>query len=240
MPELPPEAVILPARGFPLDRRKLLVAGTVCWIGFALVAWLVLRGATGAFDRAGLLWWRSADGSPLGPDWLAEGVRDVTALGGVLLRNLFALLAAAALLFARLRREAAMLVATVAGGWAVHTLLKGLAARERPLVVTHLMEAGGMSFPSGHSFNAAVAYLAIALAFAKLSGRRAVRWSVVGAALVVSAGVGWSRVWLGVHFPTDVIAGWLGGTGWAFLAAALLTRHATARSADTAPAAAPR
>lgn len=224
VPECASEIVALPARAFPLDRRKLLLAGALCWTGLAVVTWLVLHGATGAFDRAGLLWWRAADGSPLGPRWLGEGVRDVTALGGVLLRNLFVLTAAAALLFLRLRRSAALLVATVAGGWAVNTLLKGLVARERPTIVPHLMEVGGMSFPSGHSFNGAVAWLAMALAFATLSNRHSVRWSVVVGALLLSACIAWSRVWLGVHYPTDVIAGWFGGIGWAFLAAALASR----------------
>lgn len=213
-----------PARAMPLDARKLFVAGGLCWAAFAVVTWLALTDAAGPFDRAGLLWWRAPDGSPLGPAWLGEAVRDVTALGGVLLRNLFVLAAAAALLFLRLRREAAMLVAMVAAGWAVNTLLKGLTARERPAIVPHLMDAGGMSFPSGHSFNGAVAWLAIALALATLSGRQSVRRSVVGAALLLSAGIAWSRVWLGVHYPTDVIAGWLGGVGWAFMAAALGSR----------------
>ncbi|WP_228243750.1 phosphatase PAP2 family protein [Porphyrobacter sp. GA68] len=236
LPEHAAGNIAPPARAMPLDARKLFVASGLCWAAFAVVTWLALNNAAAPFDRAGLLWWRAPDGSPLGPAWLAEAVRDVTALGGVLLRNLFVLTVAAALLFLRLRREAGMLVATVAGGWAVNTLLKGLVARERPAIVPHLMEAGGMSFPSGHSFNGAVAWLAVALALATLSGRQSVRRSVVGAALLLSAAIAWSRVWLGVHYPTDVIAGWLGGVGWAFMAAALASRIMEA-PVRTAPAA---
>ena len=163
-----------------------------------------------------------------GPAWLLEAVRDYTALGGVLLRHIFAVAAAVALLFLRLRREAVLFALTVVGGWAVNSLVKGLVGRPRPEIVPHLMEAGGMSFPSGHSFNSAVVYIAMALAFAALSPRRAVRWTIVGTAMVLTLLVALSRVWLGVHFPSDAIAGWLGGAGWAFTASALLHRPAKA------------
>ncbi|MEL0254122.1 MAG: phosphatase PAP2 family protein, partial [Novosphingobium sp.] len=132
----------------------------------------------------------------------------------------------AALLFLRLRREAVLLAATVLGGWLVNSLVKFVVGRPRPMIVPHLTEAGGQSFPSGHSFNSAVVYIAIALAFAAMSPRRSVRWTLVGTAIVLSIAIAISRVWLGGHFPTDVAAGWLGGAGWAFLASALLHRPA--------------
>jgi undecaprenyl-diphosphatase len=97
------------------------------------------------------------------------------------------------------------------------------------------MEAGGESFPSGHSFNAAVVYIAMALAFASLSARHSVRYTLIGAAMVISAMIAWSRVLLGVHFPSDVTAGWLGGAGWAFLAAALLYRPARVAADSNLP-----
>ena len=103
-----------------------------------------------------------------------------------------------------------------------------MVGRPRPQIVPHLTEAGGASFPSGHAFNSAVVYIAIALAFATLSARESVRLTIIGGAVLVSLVVAWSRVWLGVHFPTDVLAGWLGGAGWAFLAAALLQQPAAA------------
>ncbi len=131
-----------------------------------------------------------------------------------------------ALLFLRLRREAILLALTVAGAWLVESGIKALVGRARPEIVPHLTEAGGASFPSGHSFNSAVVYIAIALAFATLSARQSVRFTVIGIAIVLSLLIAWSRVWLGVHFPSDVIAGWLGGAGWAFLSAALLFRPA--------------
>jgi undecaprenyl-diphosphatase len=225
----PAETLTIPARGWRIDRGKALAVAAVCWAGFLLLVWLVTAGRTAAFDQPGLLFWRTGVGLvPKGPPFLLEAVRDLTSLGGVLLRNLIALGAIAALLFLRLRREAMLLALTVIGAWLVEGAIKGLVGRPRPEIVPHLTEAGGASFPSGHAFNSAVVYIAIALAFATLSARESVRLTVIGTAIVLSLVVAWSRVWLGVHFPSDVAAGWLGGAGWAFLAAALLQRPADA------------
>jgi undecaprenyl-diphosphatase len=117
---------------------------------------------------------------------------------------------------------------TIAGGWLVNSAIKALVGRPRPEIVPHLTEAGGASFPSGHSFNSAVVFIAIALAFATLSSRQPVRLTIIGSAILLSLLVAGSRVWLGVHFPSDVVAGWLGGAGWAFLAAAMLRPTARA------------
>ncbi|HSQ95301.1 MAG TPA: phosphatase PAP2 family protein [Croceibacterium sp.] len=219
----PPETITLPARGWRIDRSKALVVSAACWAGFLLLVWLVTTGRTGSFDKSGLLVWRADTGLvPKGPKWMLEWVRDVTSLGGVLLRNLIAIGAVTSLMFLRMRREAILLALTVTGAWLVDAAIKGLVGRPRPEIVPHLTEAGGASFPSGHAFNSAVVYIAIALAFATLSARESVRLTIIGTAIVLSLMVAWSRVWLGVHFPSDVAAGWLGGAGWAFLAAALL------------------
>lgn len=222
-----PETITLPARGWRIDRRKALIVSALCWAGFALIVWLVTTGRTGGFDRPGLLFWRTGTGLvPKGPPFLLEWVRDLTSLGGVLLRNLVAIGAVIALLFLRLRREAALLALTVIGAWVMEGAIKGLVGRPRPEIVPHLTEAGGASFPSGHAFNSAVVYIAIALALATLSARESVRLTIIASAIVLSLLIAWTRVWLGVHFPSDVIAGWLGGAGWAFLAAGLLQRPA--------------
>lgn len=194
-----------------------------------MVVLLIMTGRGEAMDSAGLLFWRrGADLVPAGPQWLLEAVRDLTALGGVLLRYLILIGVLAALLFLRLKREAVLLTATVMGGWLVNSVVKLAVGRPRPMIVPHLTEAGGQSFPSGHSFNSAVVYIAIALAFAAMSPRRSVRWTLIISAVVLSIAIAVSRVWLGVHFPTDVAAGWLGGAGWAFLASALLHQPAKA------------
>jgi len=228
-PPIPAETVRLPERGFSIDRSKALISALICWAGFAAMVALVLAGNAGWLDAPGLLAARTGDAREFaGTSLLLEIVRDTTALGGVFLRNLFAIGAVVALLFLKLRREAVLFAMTVAGGWIANTALKLLVGRERPQIVPHLMEAGGESFPSGHSFNAAVVYIGMALAFAAMSRRHSVRYTLIGTAMVASALVAWSRVLLGVHFPSDVIAGWLGGAAWAFTAAALLYQPARA------------
>ena len=223
----PAETLILPPRGWRISPRHALAAALVCWAGFGLVVMLVLSNRLGPFDRAGLQYFRAGpEAVPWGPPGLLEAVRDWTALGGVLLRNLFALIAIAALLLVRLRREATLLAATILSGWVVNTLIKATVGRPRPTIVSHLAEAGGSSFPSGHSFNSAVVYMGIALALASLSAQRGVRWSMIAGAAAVTALIALSRVWLGVHYPSDAIAGWLGGMGWALTASALLYRPA--------------
>jgi undecaprenyl-diphosphatase len=220
----PPEIALLPARGCRINARHAATAALICWAGFAVMIALVETGLAKGFDAAGLRIWRESSNLalPRGPSWLIEAVRNYTALGGVLLRSLFALGAIVALRFLKLRREASLYLLTVMSGWLVEYGLKMVVGRTRPTIVPHLMDAGGSSFPSGHSFNSAVVYIAMALAFAALSPRRSVRWTIVACAMLLTLLVALSRVWLGVHFPTDAIAGWLGGTAWAFTASAVL------------------
>ena len=135
------------------------------------MVWLVTTGRTGGFDRSGLLSGAHAATSPpaRARRWLLETVRDVTALGGVFLRNLFALGAVVALLFLSCGARRCCSPRRSIGGWLVNSAIKALVGRPRPEIVPHLTEAGGASFPSGHSFNSAVVYIAMALAFASLS-----------------------------------------------------------------------
>lgn len=233
-PPLPAETVRLPERGFAIDRRKALLVALVCWLGWGAMVWAVLNQQTAGLDTRGLMWFRT------GPDFAArsagfvtEAVRDITALGGVFLSTLATIAAVVALLFLKLRREAVLFAATVFLGWMLNNTMKALVGRERPTLVPYLTEAGGMSFPSGHSFASAMIYIGMALAFASLSRRHSVRYVLIGTAMVISALISWSRVLLGVHFPSDVVAGWLGGAAWAFTAAALLYKPARAAADST-------
>ncbi len=225
----PQEEFTLPPRGWRIDPYKAVGVTALCWTAFAIIAWLVHHGRTGAIDRLGLMFWRNGgDLTPHGSTQLLEAVRDMTALGGTLIMTMMILGSVAALLFLRLRREAVLLALTVITGSLVESLMKILFGRPRPEIVPHLTEAGGMSFPSGHSFNSAMIYIAMALAFATMSARESVRVTIISAAIVISMLIATSRVWLGVHFPSDVAAGWLAGAGWAFLASALFFKPAKA------------
>lgn len=235
-PPIPAEGVRLPERGFAVSRPKALGVALVCWAGWGAMIWAVLNQRTGPIDTAGLMWFRSGpDFAARGPGYVIEAVRDMTALGGVFLSTFATVAAVVALLFLKLRREAVLFAATVILGWMLNNTMKALIGRERPSLVPHLTEAGGLSFPSGHSFASAMIYIGMALAFASLSKRHSVRYTLIAVAMVLSALIAWSRVMLGVHYPSDVIAGWLGGAAWAFLAAALLYRPARA-AADSAAA----
>lgn len=219
-------AKALPRASHRIDPRKSTIAAAVCWAGFAAFVWAVPTGRTQDFDRIGLLFWRAGDLRPLGPVKLLEWVRDLTAMGGSLLITLYTTMAVVALVWLRCRREAVLLALTVLSGSIVNTLLKAVFGRPRPEIVPHLTEAGGASFPSGHSFNSASTYIALALAFAALSPRAGLRHTLIAGAVLLSLAIAWSRVWLGVHWPSDVMTGWLGGAAWAFTASALLYRPA--------------
>jgi len=226
---LPAEPLTLPARGWQINPAKAVGVAALCWAGFGLITWLVLHGHSAGLDRAGLLLWRNgSDLGNIGSTALLEAVRDMTALGGTLIMIAVMVGAIIALLFLKLRREAFLLALTAISGNIAATQMKLLFARARPETVPHLTQAEGMSFPSGHSFHSALIYIAIALAFATMSARGSVRVTIIGLALAVSLLIAASRVWLGVHYPSDVAAGWLAGAGWAFLSAALFSKPANA------------
>ena len=208
---------------FPFNRGALLISGLLCWIVFAAIAALTFSGRMIAFDSAGLLYWREAGLlTPAGPAWLQHAVPALTHLGGVIVRNLMIALGVLILWRMRQKRLALYLGASVMAGWIFNSTLKLLFARPRPDIVPHLVHAGGNSFPSGHSFNGALIDLSIALVFCALSPNRTLRTLALSSAMLLSAAIAWSRVWLGVHYPTDVIAGWFGGAGLALVTAACL------------------
>lgn len=227
IPEVPNmETSTRPDRRLPsswhMPRRPALIAAGLCWAGFVLLALMMEGGFTLPLDRAGLLLWRNADMGPLGPAFVSEAARDVTALGGTSLRLLAAILAVVVMLRLQRRLPALFVGVAMAGGLLANTLLKLTFLRPRPDFLPHLTEAGGSSFPSGHSFGAATILLALALVGCGFTTRPASRRLLITGALALSLSVAWTRVWLGVHFPSDVIAGWLGGIGWTLLLATVI------------------
>lgn len=194
-----------------------LIAGIV-W-GFVELADDVMEGETKALDRALLLALRnpldSAD--PLGPHWVEELGRDLTALGGVGILTLFTFSILGFLLLRRQFHASVYLVLSVGGGILVSSLLKMLFSRPRPDLVAHGSYVYTTSFPSGHSMMATATFFTLAALLASLESSLRVRAYLLGMATVFSLLVGLSRIYLGVHWPTDVLAGWAAGIAWALL-----------------------
>jgi undecaprenyl-diphosphatase len=150
-----------------------------------------------------------------GPPWMADAARDVTALGSPVLLTLFTGLVAGYLLLRRARASALLTVATVAGVVAVYSVLKATFQRERPSEVPALVDVESHGFPSGHSAIAAVVYLSLAVTLARLEPHRRARAYIIAVGVSLAFLVGVSRVVLGVHDPSDVLAGWAVGLAWA-------------------------
>jgi undecaprenyl-diphosphatase len=165
-----------------------------------------------------------------GPAWFEGAVRDVTALGSVTVVTLLTIGAAGHLRLTRGREPALLLLVSVAGGVLLSHGLKFAFERQRPDLVPHATEVFTASFPSGHAMTSATAYLALGALLAESHPRRRVGAWLLGVAVVVTALVGVSRVHLGVHWPTDVLAGWAAGLAWASLCWLLARRLRRARA----------
>jgi undecaprenyl-diphosphatase len=205
--------------------------------GFIEVAEEVVEGEARKVDERVLRFLRRADDPalPIGPRWLIEAARDLTALGGATVLLVVLLAVLGYLAFERKRREIWLVTLAAGGGVLVSTVLKQLFARERPDIVTHLAPAGTPSFPSGHSMLSAVVYLTLGALLARIVARRRVKAYVLALAMLLAFLVGLSRVYLGVHYPTDVLAGWSAGLAWALLCwliARFLQRRGAIESAD--------
>lgn len=190
------------------------VAGGVLLLLFFLGT-RVMQGDVFAFDRWLLLALRGSDGAPIGSVRVTSMVRDVTALGSTTVLTI--LVAFVALLLAsmgRWRTGVLVAIACASGSWA-NVLVKHVVARTRPDLVPHLMAETSNSFPSGHAANSAIVYLTLATLAWPLLRRPAARAFVMAAAVLLVIAIGASRVYLGVHWPSDVLAGWLFGALWA-------------------------
>ena len=183
--------------------------------GFATLAVVVSGGFADALDRRVLLALRGADGAARGPDWFVESVSDVTALGGYPVIGLAVLFALAALAVARQRAAIAFLVGAIVGGSVLSTALKLVFARGRPDLVEHLDRTFTSSFPSAHAMVSMLAWLTLAAVLVRFVRGDRLRVLVIAGAMVLSVLIGASRVYLGVHWPSDVLAGWSAGLAWA-------------------------
>ncbi|NNJ27247.1 phosphatase PAP2 family protein [Alienimonas chondri] len=185
--------------------------------GFVQLADVVTEGDSSSVDRQVLMALRNMEDAadPLGPDWAEEIARDVTALGSVTALTLLTIAALGHLALIGRPKLAAATLTAIALGTLVSWLMKIGFDRPRPDLVPHATQVFTRSFPSGHSAMSAVVYLTLGLLAARSQPTRIGKLSFVIGATILTLLVGASRVYLGVHWPTDVLAGWTFGATWA-------------------------
>ena len=175
------------------------------------------EGETVAFDRAMILALRAPGHphQPIGPAWLTEVLRDISALGSTVIIALATTIAVAALVYRGHWRRALVLTVVVVMASASDDLLKAVYSRVRPDYAVQGLYAPSLSFPSGHSTASAALWLTLATIAASFEHRKDAKvfWFVM--AFATTLAVGFSRVYLGAHWPTDVLAGWILGALWA-------------------------
>jgi undecaprenyl-diphosphatase len=202
-----------------VERRALLVVaiGALCAMAFIRAAAYAAGETPGEFDLHIIKMLRNpADLSdPIGPEWFEEAMRDITALGGTAVLVIVSLTAFTFLLMTGKSQAAWVLAASVLGAIILSQILKFGFDRPRPDLVPHKARVYTMSFPSGHAMMSAAVYLTLAALLARTQLQSRVKTFMIFIAALLALLVGASRVYLGVHWPTDVIAGWAGGTAWA-------------------------
>lgn len=191
-------------------------AAATLW-GFVALVDEVLEGEIRDIDSRLLLSLRNPQdvSDPLGPPWLEELMRDITAFGGTGPLAFITLAGMVYLLLRRRRRTALFLFAAIAGGQLLSSLLKAGFDQPRPDLVPHGMHVYTASFPSGHAMMTAIVYLTLAALLARSESRRRLKAFLLLLAAGVTLLVGISRVYLGVHWPSDVLGGWMIGSAWA-------------------------
>jgi undecaprenyl-diphosphatase len=223
-PVLRPDPPAHPAArsGWPQRRPLFWLGGGVVALlfGFGLLAEEVAEGDTSAFDRAILLALReNADkADPIGPMWVEEAARDITALGSFSVLGLILCAIVGYLYLSGRARTGMYLGFAVVCGALISTVLKMAFDRPRPDFAASA-RVFTASFPSGHALVSAVVYLTLAALLAESAREPKFRVFFIGAGVALTVIVGLSRIYLGVHYPTDVLAGWSIGTAWALACA---------------------
>lgn len=202
--------------------------------GFLALTDEVREGDTSRFDRTLLLAFRTPNdlSTPIGPRWLQESARDVTALGGFTVLTLVTAVAFAILMLLGRRTQAWILAGAVVLAQVLAEVIKALVHRPRPNLVPQHDLVYSTSFPSGHAVMSPVVYLTLAAIIAAGQPRVAIKTILVTGAAVLVVLIGVSRVYLGVHWPSDVLAGWTLGATIALAAWVLLFKSAPRRDGD--------
>jgi undecaprenyl-diphosphatase len=199
-------------------------------LAFVAIAEYVSDGASQRFDEWILRALRRSDDptKPIGPVWFLEVGRDLTALGSVTVLALLTVAISGYLWLRRMYGAMILIIAATLGGLIAATLLKGVFDRPRPSMVSHLAIVYTTSFPSGHSTLSATVFLTLGTLLGQFAKERRLKAYFLLVALLLTFLVGASRIYLGVHYPTDVLAGWAAGFAWAaicWLVARFLQRY---------------
>lgn len=200
----------------PLLAAIAIISGLV--LAFLQIADEMVEGEMEAFDQSILMLFRDPANvdQVIGPVWAHEMVRDITALGSFSLLGLTVLAVCSYLLLARMRSAALLVAISVIGGTILSTLLKMGYARPRPDLAV-MSEQFTASFPSGHAMLSAVTFLTLGALLARFAPTRPLQILSISAAIFLTILVGASRLYMGVHYPSDVLAGWCLGAAWALL-----------------------
>lgn len=196
-----------------------LLVIVVALLAFVALADEVMAGKTLRFDEWAISALRRNDdpSKVVGPDWVAEVARDLTALGGVAVLTLLTLAVAGFLWLRNMYGAMWLVIVSTLGGLLASTLLKAFFDRPRPDVVPHLGMVFTSSFPSGHSMLSATVFLTLGALLGRFVNELRLKAYFLIVAIVLTVAVGVSRVYLGVHYPTDVLAGWAAGLAWALI-----------------------
>ena len=203
--------------GIELKVLTSVIAIIVGTLGFILIAAFVSRGSTDIIDIKILKSFRHADNLtlPLGPRWLFEIMRDITSLGGAPILTLITLFVIGYFILKKQYSMLIIILLAVTGGAVMELELKELFGRIRPQIIPNLIAEKSFGFPSGHSMMSAIMYLSLAALIARLQTRWRDKIYIISIAVFLSFMIGISRVYLGVHYPTDVLGGWSLGLAWA-------------------------
>jgi undecaprenyl-diphosphatase len=206
---LPRESVIL-----------LAVLGVVLSLwAFAAIAGTVIAGRAQGIDERILISLRRPENLlvPIGPVWLNDAAKELSALGSATVGITVILAVMGYLALQRRFHMMVLVLGATLGGMLLSYGLKDLFARSRPTVVPHLVSVSSPSFPSGHSMLSAVVYLTLGALLARVTAHRPTKIYFLSVAVLFTVSIGLSRVYLGVHYPSDVLAGWAAGLLWALV-----------------------
>lgn len=204
-----------------LSLKHIVVIGILCGLAWLFIELAIVISTTETvqIDRSILLLLRDPNdlNNPLGPTWLEEMMRDVTALGSNWILFFLVLIATVYLILVRQSKLAVLLVTAIVTGFVVAFSLKHGIDRPRPDLVSHGTMVYTASFPSAHAMMSTLVYFTLAALMSQAQGRKSVKTLLYLSAGFLAVWVGTSRVYLGVHWPSDVIAGWCAGGFWALL-----------------------